>query len=53
MEFLEDSQPLYLLVLVGNKKTQKTSMQIKMIKKDEQVRDESQQLYNVIETDTH
>lgn len=53
MSFLEDSQPQYLLLLVADKKTQKTLMLIKQIKKDEQVRDESQQVYSAIETDNH
>ena len=53
IDFMEDSQPQYLLLLISDRQTQKTMMQIKQIKKDEQVICESQQVYSVIETDTH
>ena len=51
IDFLEDSQPQYLLILTANKQTRKTSLQIMHIKKDEQVRTESNQVYDAIETD--
>ena len=53
IDFLEDSQPQYLLILTSNKETKKTSLQIMQIKKDQQVRDESNSVYAAIETDTH
>ena len=34
IDFLEDSQPQYLLILTANKGTKKTSLQIMHIKKD-------------------
>lgn len=41
IDFLEDSQPQYLLILTACKATKKTSLQIMHIKKDSQVRTKS------------
>ena len=41
VDFLEDSQPQYLLILTANKLTRKTSLQIMQLKKEELVREES------------
>ena len=48
-DFLEDSQPQYLLVLIANRSTRKTRMQIIQIKKEDLVREESQQIYQTLE----
>ena len=53
IDFLEDSQPQYVLILTSNKQTRKTSLQIMQVKKDQQVRDESNAVYAAIETDNH
>ena len=41
IDFLEDSQPSYLLMLVYDQTTKKTSLQIMQVKKTDIVRDES------------
>ena len=51
IDFLEDNQPSYLLMLVYDKITKKTSLMIMQFKKTEIVRDESQGIYEQIETD--
>lgn len=52
IDFLEDSQPVYVMVLSVNTLSKATSMRILQIKKEDRVRDESQQVYDAIETDT-
>lgn len=41
VSFLDDSQPYYILLLVANKETGKTSLQIMEIKRDEDVNNRS------------
>ena len=53
VNFLEDSQPQYLIVITVNRQTRKTSLQIMQVKKDDIVREESEQIYQAIETDNH
>ena len=51
IDFIEDSQPSYLLMLVYDQSTKKTSLQILQFKKTDAVRNEEQGIYEQIETD--
>ena len=51
IDFIEDSQPSYLLMLIYDHSTQKTSLKILQFKKTEVVRNEQEGIYEQIETD--
>ena len=51
IDFLEDSQPSYILMIVYNSLTKKASLSIMQIRKESQVRDESHEIYEKIEPD--